>query len=112
MTRSAHRSATPSTWISFLSTNHIYGVVSDLDTPDMASMSWEMAGGNGLISVRALIGPAGPAGAPMFLLKQQMQIFDSADDLPTNLTNEDVDKGKYWIVREYDEDGNAVSSKA
>ena len=41
-----------------------------------------------------------------------MQIFDEVDDLPTNLTNEDVDKGKYWIVREYDEDGNAVSSKA
>jgi hypothetical protein len=97
---------------SFLSNNHIFGVVSDLDTPDMASMSWEVFAGNGLISVRALIGPTGPAGQPMFLLKQQMQIFDEVDDLPTNLTNEDIDKGKYWIVREYDEDGNAISSKA
>ena len=97
---------------SFLSNNHVFGVISDLDTPDMTSASWEIAAGNGLISVRALIGPTGPAGQPMFILKLQQQVFDEVDDLPKNLTSEDVDVGKYWIVREYDEDGNAVSSKA
>ena len=97
---------------SFLSNNHVYGVVSDLDTPDMTSASWEISGGQGLISVRALIGPRGPAGEPMFILKLQQQIFDEVDDLPHNLTDDNVDIGKYWIIREYDEDGNAVSSKA
>lgn len=97
---------------SFLSNNHVYGVVSDLDTPDMASMSWEISGGNGLISTRALIGPPGRDGQPMFILKLQQQVFDDPDDLPKNLTTDDVDVGKYWVVREYDDDGNAVSSKA
>ena len=96
---------------SFLSNNHVFGVVSDLDTPDMASMSWEVSGGNGLLSVRALIGPPGPAGKPMFILKLQQQVFDDPDDLPKNLTTDDVDLGKYWVVREFDEDGNAVSSQ-
>lgn len=97
---------------SFLSQNHVYGVVSDLDTPDMTSASWEIAGGNGLISVRALIGPPGPAGVPLFILKLQQQVYDDPDQLPKNLENTDVDKGKYWIVREFDDDGNAISSKA
>lgn len=97
---------------SFLSNNHVYGVISDLDTPDMTSASWEISGGHGLISVRALIGPIGPAGEPAFILKLQQQVFDEVDDLPKNLTTDDVDVGKYWVVREYDEDGNAVSSKA
>jgi hypothetical protein len=97
---------------SFLSNNHVYGVVSDLDTPDMTSASWEISAGQGLISVRALMGPVGPAGEPMFILKLQQQVFDEVDDLPKNLTTDDVDLGKYWVVREYDEDGNAVSSKA
>jgi hypothetical protein len=97
---------------SFLSNTPVYGVVSDLDTPDMTSASWEISGGNGLISLRALIGPTGPAGEPLFILKLQQQVFDDPDDLPKNLTTDDVDKGKYWIVREFDDDGNAISSKA
>jgi hypothetical protein len=97
---------------SFLSQNHVYGVVSDLDTPDMTSASWEISAGQGLISVRALVGPRGPAGEPMFILKLQPQVFDDPADLPMNLTTEDFDKGKYWIVREFDSDGNAISSSA
>ena len=97
---------------SFLSNNHVYGVISDLDTPDMTSASWEISGGNGLISVRALIGPRGPAGEPLFILKLQTQVFDDPDDLPMNLTTETSDLGRYWIVREFDDNGNAISSKA
>jgi hypothetical protein len=97
---------------SFLSNNHVYGVVSDLDTPDMTTASWEIAGGNGIISMRALIGPAGPAGEPLFILKLQQQVFDDPADLPGNLTTDDVDLGRYWIVREFDADGNPVSSQA
>jgi hypothetical protein len=41
-----------------------------------------------------------------------MQIFDSTDDLPTNLTTDDVDVGKYWIVREFDENSNPIFSQA
>jgi hypothetical protein len=45
-------------------------------------------------------------------LKLQQQVFDDPDDLPMNLTTENSDLGRYWIVREYDDNGNAVSSKA
>lgn len=97
---------------SFLSMNHVFGTISDLDTPDMTTASWEIAAGNGIISVRALMGPTGPAGAPLFILKLQQQVFDDPADLPKNLTTEDFDKGKYWIVREFDDDGNNISSQA
>jgi hypothetical protein len=58
------------------------------------------------------MGPTGPAGAPLFILKLQQQVFDDPEDLPKNLTTEDSDLGRYWIVREFDDDGNAISSKA
>lgn len=97
---------------SFLSRNDIFGVVSDLDTPDQASMSWEVAGGRGYITVPVLRGRPGPSGSNAPVLKLQHQVFDDPDDLPTNLTDDDVDIGKYWVVREFDEDDNPVGSKA
>lgn len=95
----------------FLTRNNIYGVVSDLDTPDQASMSWEMAGGNGFITVPVLQGRQGPAGSNAPAPDLQLQVFDDPDELPTNLTDDAVDIGKYWVVREFDEDGNPVGSK-
>jgi len=91
---------------------HVHGIISDLDTPDQVSASLEISGGNGLLSLAAIQGPPGPAGTNAPLLKLQFQIFDDTDDLPTNLTTDEVDVGKYWIVREFDDDGNAISSKA
>jgi hypothetical protein len=96
----------------FLSRNNVFGVVSDLDTPDQASMSWEIAGGNGFLTVPVLQGRQGPAGSNAPVLDLQTQIYDDANELPTNLTDEDVDIGKYWIVREFDEEGDPVGSKA
>jgi hypothetical protein len=96
----------------FLSRNNVFGVVSDLDTPDQASMSWEIAGGNGFLTVPVLQGRQGPAGSNAPVLDLQQQIFDDTDELPTNLTDDDVDIGKYWIVREFDEDGDPIGSKA
>jgi hypothetical protein len=91
---------------------HIHGIISDLDTPDQVSASLEVSGGNGLLSLAAIQGPKGAQGEPAFLLKLQLQIFDSTDDLPTNLTVEDIDVGKYWIVRVFDDDSNAIGSNA
>lgn len=91
---------------------HIHGIISDLDTPDQVSASLEVSGGNGLLSLAALIGPTGAQGEPSPILKLQLEIFDSTDDLPTNLTNEDIDIGKFWIVRVFDVDSNAIGSNA
>ena len=97
---------------SFLSQNHVHGVVSDLDSPDQASMSWEIAGGKGYLTVPVLQGRPGAQGTNAPLPRLQLNVFDDPDDLPTNLTDDDVDIGKYWIVREFDEEGDPVGSKA
>ena len=96
---------------SFLSRNNIFGVVSDLDTPDQASMSWEVAGGNAYITVPVLQGRQGPAGSNAPAPDLQLEVFDDPDELPTNLTDDPVDIGKYWVVREFDDEGDPVGSK-
>jgi hypothetical protein len=90
----------------------IRGVISDLDSPDQVSGSLEVDGPNMLLSLRAIQGPPGRAGdnAPIWDLQQQ--IFNDPDDLPDNLTDEDADIGKLFMVRQFDEDGNAVSTRA
>lgn len=91
---------------------HIHGIISDLDTPDQVSGSLEVDGGNMLLSLAALMGPQGPSGnnAPIWDLQQQ--IFNDPDDLPDNLTNEDADIGKLYMVRQFDDDGNAIGTRA
>lgn len=96
---------------SFLSRNNVWGVVSDLDTPDQASMSWEVAGGNGFLTVPVLQGRPGAQGTNAPAPDLQLEVFDDPDELPTNLTDDDVDIGKYWVVREFDEEGDPVGSK-
>jgi len=89
---------------------HVYGVISDLDTPDQVSASLEIFGSNGALSLAALMGPEGPAGSNAPVGKLQFVIYDDEDDLPTNLTEDDVDIGKYWIVRKFDDNGNEIGS--
>jgi hypothetical protein len=89
---------------------HVFGVISDLDTPDQVSASLEVFGSNGALSLSALMGPTGPSGSNAPLGQLQFQIFDSADDLPTNLTDDPIDIGKYWIVRVFDDNANQIGS--
>jgi hypothetical protein len=89
---------------------HCFGVISDLDTPDQVSASLEIFGSNGALSLSALMGPQGPMGTSAPVGKLQFIVFDDEDDLPTNLTDDDVDVGKYWIVRKFDDDENEIGS--
>lgn len=84
-------------------TIHAYGTISDLDTPDQVQYSIEGFGSNALLDTSAIIGPPGPAGSSAPLGTRMFPIFDSVDDLPTNLTDDDIDIGKYWIVRQWDD---------
>lgn len=88
---------------SFLANVNCFGEVSDLDTPDQTSFSIEGFGPNAALVVSGFMGPQGVPGTNAPTPKLQDQIFDSSDDLPTDLTDDDVDIGKYWIVREFDE---------
>jgi hypothetical protein len=85
-------------------TLHGYGTLSDLDTPDQVAFTIEGYGPNALLDVSAIRGDPGIPGDNAPLGHRQFPIFDSVDDLPTNLTDDDVDVGKYWIVRQWDEE--------
>lgn len=87
---------------SILTNVHIYGVVTDGETPDLFSATLEIAGENATLSTAALVGPRGPAGTSMFALRFQMSTIDDPEDLPTNLTDDEQDVGKYWIMNQYD----------
>jgi hypothetical protein len=91
---------------------NIFGVISDLDTPDQVSATLELFGGNGVLSLAALMGPPGPAGTNAPIPKLQPDVIDDPDNLPTNLTDDDVDVGKYWIIEDKDAEGNVLGSKA
>ncbi|SLG32550.1 phage tail protein [Mycobacteroides abscessus] len=91
---------------------NIFGVISDLDTPDQVSATLELFGGNGVLSLAALMGPPGPAGSNAPLPKLQPDVYADPDDLPTNLTDDEIDIGKYWIIEDKDDEGNVLGSKA
>lgn len=87
----------------FMANIQAFGVVGDLDTPDQTYFTIEGFGSNAMLTTTVLIGPVGPAGSSAPLGKREFPVFDSVDDLPTNLTDDDVDIGKYWVVRQWDE---------
>jgi hypothetical protein len=83
-------------------TLNCYGTVSDLDSPDQVAFSIEGFGSNALLNTSGFVGPKGDTGDNAPLGHRQFPVFDSVDDLPTNLTDEEVDIGKYWVVRQWD----------
>ncbi len=87
---------------SILTNVHIFGVVTDGETPDQFSATLEIAGENATLSTAALVGPRGPQGASMFALRLQVSTIDDPEDLPTNLTDDEIDVGKYWIMNQFD----------
>lgn len=95
---------------SFNTDVHVYGEISDLDTPDQVSFTMEGFGANALLNTKAIVGKQGPAGSSAPLGKRQFPIYDAEEDLPSNLTSDDADIGKYWIVRVYDDLDNEVGS--
>lgn len=84
-------------------TLNCFGTISDGDTPDQAQFTIEGFGRNATLNTSAIIGKQGPAGSNAPLGQHEYPIYDSVDDLPTNLTDDQVDIGKYWIVRQWDD---------
>lgn len=85
-------------------TIHAFGVISDLDTPDMVEYTIEGFGSNAVLSTSVIKGDQGIRGDAAPLGKRQFPVYDSFEDLPSNLTDDPVDIGKYWIVRQWDEE--------
>ncbi|GLE59528.1 bacteriophage minor tail subunit [Mycobacteroides chelonae] len=91
---------------------NIFGIISDLDTPDQVSATLELFGTNGVMSLAALMGPPGPAGSNAPTPKLQHEVYTSPSQLPNTLTDDEIDIGKYWIIEDRDEVGNVTGSKA
>lgn len=87
---------------SVLSNVHIYGVVTDGETPDQFCATLEIAGDQATMTLAALTGPPGPSGTHAFALRLQTSTIDDPEDLPQNLTDDDQDIGKYWIMNQYE----------
>lgn len=86
----------------FVATINAFGVIGDLDTPDQTYFTIEGFGGNAILTTSALVGPKGIPGSNAPAPKLQEPIYDSVDELPTNLVDDPIDVGKYWIIREWD----------
>jgi hypothetical protein len=84
---------------SILTNVHIWGVVSDIDTPAGMTGTFEILGNDGAITMDALVGPQGPAGENSPIVKMQYaSSIDDPDDLPQNLTEDQIDIGKAWWI--------------
>lgn len=99
---------------SILTNVHLWGIISDLDTPSMMSGSFEILGNDGAIALDALVGPKGNPGQDAPIVKMQWDEIDDPGDLPTNLTDDDTDIGKAWWIgnQVYVWDGNSYQAKS
>lgn len=97
---------------SVLVNTHVFGLVTDGDTPDGFSATFEITGDNGVLVVPALTGDPGPPGQNAFALRLQLSTIDDPLDLPETLGNTEADIGKYWMIDDVDGDGNVIGSSA
>lgn len=97
---------------SVLVNTHVFGVVTDGDTPDGFAATFEITGDNGVLVVPALVGDPGVPGQNAFALRLQLSTIDDPLDLPETLTDTDADIGKYWMIDDLDADGNVIGSSA
>lgn len=94
---------------------HCWGVVSDIDTPAGMTATFEVVGNDGAITMDALVGPQGVPGENAPIVKMQYgSSIDDPDDLPQNLTDNEIDIGKAWWIgnQVYMWDGNSYTQKA
>lgn len=100
---------------SVLTNVHIWGVVSDIDTPAGMTGTFEILGNDGAITLDALVGPQGPSGDNAPIVKMQYAShIDNPDDLPQDLTDDEIDIGKAWWIGNsvYMWDGSGYVQKA
>lgn len=83
---------------SILTNVHLWGIVSDIDTPSMMSGSFEILGKDGAVTLDALVGPQGVPGENAPIVKMNYDTIDNVYDLPNDLTDSDADVGQAWWI--------------
>ena len=94
----------------YLINTRVYGVVVPPGTPPEFWATYEIQSDQGTLTMAAVIGPTGPAGADAFAMLQQTDPYDSPDELPNTLTDTVADIGKYWVFDDLDSSGNVIGS--
>lgn len=97
---------------SVLANTHVFGLVSDGETPDGFTATFEISGDNGVLVVPALKGDKGNDGEHAFALRLQVSTIDDPLNLPQTLGNTAADIGKYWLIEDLDGNGNVIGSSA
>lgn len=95
-----------------LANTHVFGLVSDGETPDGFTATFEITGDQGVLVIPALKGDDGPPGNHAFALRLQVSAIDDPLNLPQTLTDTDADIGKYWLIDDVDAQGNIIGSSA
>lgn len=95
-----------------LNNTHVFGLVSDGDTPDGFTATFEITGDQGVLVIPALKGDTGPAGNHAFALRLQLSTIDDPLNLPQTLGITEADVGKYWMIDDVDAQGNVIGSSA
>jgi hypothetical protein len=89
----------------------IMGIVTDINNPNMFAATLQALQSQALLTVPVLQGIPGNPGQPSFALRFQNQVLASTDDLPTDLTNEPSDLGKYWVFDVTDQNANIIATQ-
>lgn len=79
------------------------GLIENINDPNSFSLTMEAINTQATLSVPVLQGPQGPPGPTSISLKFQNRILNGPDQLPTDLGDTNVDLGKYWVFRIYDD---------
>jgi hypothetical protein len=95
---------------SYLINTRVYGVVVPAGQPPQFTATYEIQGDQGTMTIAAVIGPEGPAGASSFALTLEADDIDDPSDLPQTLTNTAADQGKFWLIDDVDANGNIIGS--
>lgn len=95
-----------------LNNTHVFGLVSDGETPDGFTATFEITGDQGVLVIPALKGDKGDSGSHAFALRLQLSTIDDPLNLPQTLGATDADIGKYWMIDDVDAQGNVIGSSA
>lgn len=91
----------------------LYAVVMppDFNSSDQEFIAtFEVQADQGTLTMAAIIGPRGPQGIDMFVLKLQTDAIDEPSDLPQPPLLTSTDTGKFWVFDDVDGQGNIVGS--
>ena len=97
---------------SYLINTRVYGYVVPASSQQEFTATYEISGDQGTMTIAAVIGSQGQAGANMFVLNLQTDATDAPANLPQTLTNTVADVGKTWLFDDIDSNGDVIGSSA